>query len=109
MSRLTKGVLLFGLTLGPVSAATLFFQGTGSRVGQDSTTGNTPADTFVADGFVEDGKPGFTGQEAGTSVSPCGGATASGATRTGNYASAIAGAGSVTTPKPGSMLFAAAG
>ena len=72
---------------------------------------NTPVGMFAADGFVEDGSPGFTCQEAGTSGSFCDLTTALGTTRTGNYAVAITGADSITTPEPGSilLLFAAGG
>jgi len=67
---------------------------------------NTPIDTSVTDGFVDDGNPGFTCTEAGTSGSFCDLTSILGTTRTGNYAIAITGADSVTTPEPGSMLFA---
>jgi len=107
--------------------------GTCSQVGTDPTTGNcddlyfqdtlgpgtftlalavynnTPVGNFATDGFVEDGNPGFTCTEAGTSGSFCDLTTALGTTRTGNYAIAITGADSVTTPEPGSMLLLFAG
>jgi hypothetical protein len=72
---------------------------------------NTPVGMFASNGFVEDGNPGFTCQEAGTSGSFCDLTTALGATRTGNYAIAITGANSVTTvtPEPGSVLLLFAG
>jgi hypothetical protein len=71
--------------------------------------GNTPVDTSVADGFVEDGEPGFTCQDLGVSGSFCDLTTALGVSRTGNYAIAVTGADSVTTPEPGSMLLLLAG
>jgi hypothetical protein len=107
--------------------------GSCSQVGTDPTTGNcddldfqdtlgpgtftlalavfdnNPAGLFVTDGFVQDGNPGFTCQEKGTSGSFCDVTTALGTTRTGNYAIAITGADSVTTPEPGSMLLLFAG
>jgi hypothetical protein len=110
--------------------------GNSSQVSQDPTTGNyddlyfqdtlgpgtytlalavynnSPVDTSVADGFVEDGNPGFTCQEAGTSGNFCDLTTVSGTSRTGNYAIAITGADSVTelgVPEPGSMLLLLAG
>jgi hypothetical protein len=109
--------------------------GTCGQVGTDPTTGNcddlyfqdtlgpgtftlalavfnnTPVGNFAVDGFVDDGDPGFTCQEAGTSGSFCDLTTALGTTRTGNYAVAITGADSITTPEPGSilLLFAAGG
>jgi hypothetical protein len=70
---------------------------------------NTPVGTSVADGFVEDGDPGFTCVAAGTSGSFCDLTTALGTSRTGNFAVAITGADSVTTPEPGSMLLLLAG
>lgn len=108
--------------------------GTCSQVGQDPTTGNcddlyfqdslgpgtytlalavydnTPVDTSVADGFVEDGVPGFTCTEAGTSGNFCDLTTALGTSRTGNYAIAITGADSaVNLPEPGSVFLLFAG
>jgi hypothetical protein len=73
---------------------------------------NTPVDTSVADGFVEDGDPGFTCQEAGTSGSFCDLTTALGTSRTGDYAISVAGADSVMqlgVPEPGSILLLLAG
>jgi hypothetical protein len=73
---------------------------------------NTPVDTSVADGFVEDGNPGFTCQLAGTSGNFCDLTTALGTSRTGNYAIAISGADLVTqlgVPEPSSMLLLLAG
>jgi len=71
---------------------------------------NSPVDAFLADGFVQDGNPGFTCQEAGTSGSFCDLTTALGTTRTGNYAIAITGADSVVNlPEPGSVFLLLAG
>jgi hypothetical protein len=70
---------------------------------------NSPVDTSVTDGFVDDGDPGFTCVEAGTSGSFCDLTTALGTSRTGNFAIAITGADSVTSPEPGSMLLLLAG
>jgi hypothetical protein len=50
--------------------------------------------------FVQEGNPGFTWQEAGTSGTFCAVTTALGTTRTGNHAIAITGVDSVTTPSP---------
>jgi hypothetical protein len=110
--------------------------GTCGQVGQDAVTGNcddlifqdglgpgtftlalvvynnTPVDTALVDGFVQDGNPGFTCQEAGTSGNFCDLTTALGASRTGNYAISITGADSVAqlgVPEPGSMLLLFAG
>jgi hypothetical protein len=107
--------------------------GSCAQVGQDPTTGNcddlefqdtlgpgtftlalavldnTPVGFFAVDGFVEDGNPGFTCEEAGTSGSFCDLTTALGTTRTGNFAIAITGADSVTTPEPGGGLLLLAG
>jgi hypothetical protein len=51
----------------------------------------------------------FAGGEEQASGSLCDVTTAFGASRTGNYAIAIAGADSVTTPEPGSILLLFAG
>jgi hypothetical protein len=113
--------------------------GTCSQVGTDPTTGscndlffqdtlgpgtftlalavadNTPVDTSVADGFVNDGNPGFTCLAAGTSGNFCDLSTALGTSRTGEYAISITGADAVNqvgasgTPEPGSMLLLLAG
>jgi uncharacterized protein (TIGR03437 family) len=104
------------------------FNGTCSQVRQDPTTSNcddlyfqdslapgtytlvlavyanTPVDTSAADGFVQDGDPGFTCQEAGVSGSFCDLTTALGTTRSGNYAIAITGADSVNPASPGLPL-----
>jgi hypothetical protein len=66
---------------------------------------NNPVDTAATDGFVEDGDPGFTCVEAGTSGSFCDLTTALGTSRTGNFAIAITGADSVVNlPEPASVL-----
>jgi hypothetical protein len=102
--------------------------GTCSQVGKDAVTGNcddlyfqdtlgpgtftlalavynnSPVGTTVADGFVEDGDPGFTCQEAGTSGSFCDLTTALGTTRAGNYAISITGADVVIGPEPSSVF-----
>ena len=71
---------------------------------------NTPVSTSLTDGFVEDGDPGFTCVEAGTSGSFCDLTTALGTSRTGNYAIAITGADSaVNLPEPGSVYLLFAG
>jgi hypothetical protein len=53
---------------------------------------NTPVDTSVADGFIQDGNPGFPCQEAGSSGSFCDLTTALGTSRTGDDAISITGA-----------------
>jgi hypothetical protein len=108
--------------------------GSCSQVGTDPTTGNcddlnfqdtlgpgtftlalavfdnTPVGTSATDGFVDDGDPGFTCSEAGTSGSFCDLTTALGTSRTGNFAISITGADSaVNLPEPGSMLLLLAG
>jgi hypothetical protein len=71
---------------------------------------NNPVGMFASDGFVEDGDPGFTCQEAGTSGSFCDLTTALGTSRTGSYAISISGADSVVNlPEPGSLLLLLAG
>jgi hypothetical protein len=113
--------------------------GTCSQVGTDSTTGscndlffqdtlgpgtftlalavadNTPVDASVADGFVNDGNPGFTCLAAATSGNFCDLSTALGTSRTGYYAISISGADAINqlgtsgTPEPASMLLLLAG
>jgi hypothetical protein len=90
----------------------LFFQdtlGPGTFTLALAVLDNTPAGFLVTDGFVQDGNPGFTCQEAGTSGSFCDVSTVFGTTRTGNFAIAVTGADSVTTPEPGSILLLLAG
>ena len=53
---------------------------------------DTPVNTAVTDGFADDGDPGFTCLQEGTSSSFCDLTTALGTTPTGTYASAITGA-----------------
>jgi hypothetical protein len=62
---------------------------------------NTPVDTSVADGFVEDGNPGFTCADFGISGNFCDLTTAFGTSRTGNYAISIT---TTPVPEPGSTL-----
>jgi hypothetical protein len=118
---------------------TQLFNGTCSQVGTDSTTescddlyfvdedvapgaytlalavdDNRPVDTSVADGFVQNGNPGFTCTENGGSGEFCD-VTAAFPTdnmRTGNFAISVTGADSVSesgVPEPGSMLLLLAG
>jgi hypothetical protein len=75
---------------------------------------NRNVDGYVADGFTQDGNPGFTCQEAGVSVgSFCDLTTALGYSRTGDYAISITGADSAyqqsTVPEPDSMALLLAG
>jgi hypothetical protein len=99
--------------------------GTSSQVGQDPVTmnyddlyyqapfaagtytlalvvyGNTPVDTFLADGFVEDGNPGFTCASFGIPGTFCDETTALGTSRTGDFAISITGADNTTAvPEP---------
>jgi hypothetical protein len=110
--------------------------GTCGQVGKDSGTGNCddlyfkdtlgpgtftlalavydnrPLDTSVTDGFIQDGNPGFTCQEAGVGGSFCDLTTALGTSRTGAYAISITGADLVSqegVPEPGSMGMLLAG
>jgi hypothetical protein len=91
----------------------LFFQdvlGPGTFTLALAVYNNSPVDTSVADGFVEDGDPGFTCVEAGTSGSFCDLTTALGTSRTGNFAVSITGADSVVNlPEPGTVLLLLAG
>lgn len=91
----------------------LYFQNTlgpGSYTLALAVDDNSPVDTLASDGFVQDGNPGFTCQEAAGSGNFCDVTTAFPLdnVRTGNYAISIAGADSVlpitSTPEPGSML-----
>jgi len=87
----------------------IYFQDTlqpGTYTLASSTYNNTPADTSVADEFVEDGDPGLTCVEARTSGSFCDLTTALGTSRTGAYAISITGVDSATqlgVPEPGSI------
>jgi len=93
----------------------LYFQaaiGPGTYTLALAVYGNSPVDSSVADGFVEDGNPGFACQLAGTSGNFCDLTTALGASRTGNYAVGITGADLVTqsgVPEPSTMLLLLAG
>jgi hypothetical protein len=92
----------------------LFFQdtlGPGTFTLALAVDNNSPVDTTVADGFIEDGDPGFTCQEAGlTSGSFCDLTTALGTSRTGNFAISVSGSDSVVnTPEPGSVFLLFAG
>jgi hypothetical protein len=92
----------------------LFFQdtfGPGTFTLALAVYDNRPVDTAVADGFIQDGNPGFTCQEAGTSGNFCD-VTALGQSRTGNYAISISGADSASqlgAPEPGTMFLLFAG
>lgn len=94
----------------------LFFQdtlGPGTYTLALAVYNNTPVDTAVADGFVEDGNPGFTCVQAGVSGSFCDLTTALGTSRTGNYYLTITGADSAVqlspVPEPGSMFLLLSG
>lgn len=67
---------------------------------------NRPVDTNVADGFVQDGNPGFTCAEFGLGGNFCDVTTALGTSRTGDYALSISGADSATAvvPEPASGI-----
>jgi hypothetical protein len=86
----------------------LFFQdtlGPGTYTLALAVYNNTPADTAVTDGFVEDGNPGFNCQEAGTSGNFCDLTTALGDSRRGDYAVSITGADAVSTvPEPDTVF-----
>jgi hypothetical protein len=91
----------------------LFFQdvlGPGTFTLALAVDDNRPVDSFVADGFFQDGNPGFTCQEAGTSGNFCDVTTALGSSRTGAYALSITGADSATQlPEPGSIVLVLGG
>jgi hypothetical protein len=79
----------------------LFFQDTlapGTYTLALAVYDNAPVDASVSDGFVEDGNPGFTCQQAGVSGSFCDLTTIFGTSRTGTYAVAITGADSIAEP-----------
>ena len=92
----------------------LYFQdtlGPGSFVLALAVYDNRPVDTSLADGFVEDGNPGFTCVEAGVPGSFCD-VTALGQSRSGYFDLAITGADSVvqvSVPEPGSLLLLLSG
>jgi len=93
----------------------LYFQdtlGPGSFVLALAVYDNRPVDTSVADGFVEDGNPGFTCVEAGIPSGSFCDVTALGQSRTGYFDLAITGADSVvqvSVPEPGSLLLLLSG
>lgn len=66
-----------------------------------SVYNNSPVDTNVADGFVQDTDPGFSCQEAGVSGSYCDLTTVLGVSRTSNYALSFAGADATSPVTPG--------
>jgi hypothetical protein len=76
---------------------------------------NEPNDSFLGDGFVQDGNPGFTCAEFGQTGNFCDVTTALGTARDGNYAVSVTAADIVATPEPaaislfwlGSCFFAA--
>jgi len=71
---------------------------------------NTPNDSVLADGFVEDGAGPFTCAPFGETGNFCDVSTATGTPRTGNWAVAITGADSASLPEPGGwVLMAMAG
>ncbi|HLK62044.1 MAG TPA: DVUA0089 family protein [Bryobacteraceae bacterium] len=61
---------------------------------------NVPTDGFLADGFVQDGNPGFTCAEFGLQGNFCDTTTALGTSRDANWAVAITGADSASAPAP---------
>jgi hypothetical protein len=67
---------------------------------------NQPNDTFLGDGFLEDGAGPFTCAPFGETGNFCDVSTATGVQRTGNWAFDISGADSTalaTTPEPGAL------
>lgn len=69
---------------------------------------NGPIDGFLADGFNQDGNPGFTCAEFGETGNFCDVTTALGTQRTGDYALTITGANGAmditnATPEPGTL------
>jgi MYXO-CTERM domain-containing protein len=65
---------------------------------------NTSLDGNLFDGFTQDGNPGFTCVEAGVTGNFCDVTTATGVSRTGDYAVAITGADSAqVAPEPASF------
>jgi hypothetical protein len=71
---------------------------------------NRPVDTTVIAGFIQDGNPGFTCQEAGVPGSFCDVTTVLGASRTGDWAISFSGVDSASEiPEPGSMFLLASG
>jgi hypothetical protein len=74
---------------------------------------NVPADGLLADGFRQDGNPGFTCAEFGASGNFCDVTSALGVVRTGDYAVALTGAGLVSqgaaVPEPATLPLALIG
>ena len=72
---------------------------------------NRPVDNILADGFIQDGNPGFTCQEFGISGSFCDVTTALGTSRTGDWALTVTGAdlaSQVGVPEPGTLIMVSA-
>jgi hypothetical protein len=65
---------------------------------------NRPVGSNVADGFLDDGNPGFTCNELGVSGSFCDLTTATGASRTGDYALSITTPTLAAVPEPASGI-----
>jgi hypothetical protein len=63
-------------------------------------SGNQPNDSFLGDGFVEDGSGSFTCAPFGESGNFCDGSTATGTQRTGDWAFAVTDADSASLPTP---------
>ena len=85
----------------------LFFQNTlgpGTFTLALAVNDNAPLGTAVADGFRQDGNPGFTCAELGVSGSFCDLTTATGTSRTGNYALSITTVAAVPEPASGILL-----
>lgn len=69
---------------------------------------NAPNDGFLADGFKQDGNPGFTCMETGGSGPFCDVSTALGTARNGDYAVYIA-APDLVAPEPSTLLLMGGG
>jgi hypothetical protein len=85
----------------------LFFQdtlGPGAYTLALAVYDNSPVDTDVADGFRQDGNPGFTCAELGVGGNFCDLTTALGTSRTGNYALSISTMAVVPEPASGILL-----
>jgi hypothetical protein len=96
------------------SRADIFYQdplGPGTYTLALAVLDNSPAGLLPADGFAQDGNPGFTCASEGVGGSFCDLTDAFFSSRTGNYAIAITGADSVIgpVPEPGSILLLLAG
>ncbi len=73
---------------------------------------NQPNDSLLADGFKQDGNPGFTCAEFGLTGNFCDVTTALGTQRTGDWAIAFSGitaVSEVTTPEPAYLLMLGSG